>query len=242
MKSKIFITGDTHGDIKRFSSKKFPEGKELNKNDIVIQLGDWGVIWKNNKDSEEIYWMNWIIEKPWTTIVILGNHENWDRIEKLPETTFKGAKCWEYKHTKNSELGSVYFPKPGEIFNINNKKFLCLPKATSNDKHLRTEYIDWWSNEVYSYKDTEDILNNLDKVNWKVDYVLGHTCPQSVAYQFYDGMPNHCQVSQFMDYIDERLEFKEFHCGHFHNERKFQREYCNEIYQCHYKETKELGE
>ena len=37
-KSKIFITGDTHGEIDfgKLSSKEFPIGKTLTKNDYVI--------------------------------------------------------------------------------------------------------------------------------------------------------------------------------------------------------------
>ena len=84
---KIFKTGDTHGDVRRFSSTKFPEGKDLTKDDIVFQLGDWGLIWKNSEDKEEKYWTEWIAAKPWTTVIIGGNHENWDRIMEFPETT-----------------------------------------------------------------------------------------------------------------------------------------------------------
>ena len=32
----IFISGDTHGDFRRFSSQYFLEGKNLNRNDYVI--------------------------------------------------------------------------------------------------------------------------------------------------------------------------------------------------------------
>ena len=36
----IYITGDGHGDYRRFSMKRFPEQKEMTKDDCVIICGD----------------------------------------------------------------------------------------------------------------------------------------------------------------------------------------------------------
>ena len=41
----IFITGDTHGDIRRFNNNSFYEQKEMTKDDYVIILGDFGGLW-----------------------------------------------------------------------------------------------------------------------------------------------------------------------------------------------------
>ena len=237
----IYVTGDFHGNAKQLSSKNFPEGKDLTKDDLVIQLGDFGMYFGRGEDKEAEYWLKWISEKPFTFAFIRGNHDNKDLIEENIVTVNKwGNEVGRItKETAPGVYNDIYYLKAG-VYTIQDKKILVIPGATSHDKHLRTEHIDWWSNETLSRQETEKILDDLDKVNWKVDYVLGHTCPQSVAYQFYDGPPNHCQVSQFMDYIDERLEFKEWHMGHFHNERVFQCCDESELYRCHYKETKEL--
>ena len=39
---KIFATGDTHWNFERFRPEYFPEGQELTKKDVVLQLGDFG--------------------------------------------------------------------------------------------------------------------------------------------------------------------------------------------------------
>ena len=39
----IYITGDCHGDWRRFSSDCFPEQKEMTRNDYVIICGDFGL-------------------------------------------------------------------------------------------------------------------------------------------------------------------------------------------------------
>ena len=41
----IYITGDTHGDFRRFDGVCFPEQKQMTKDDYVIVCGDFGGIW-----------------------------------------------------------------------------------------------------------------------------------------------------------------------------------------------------
>ena len=61
----IYITGDTHGDFRRFSTDIFPEQKEMTKDDFVIICGDFGGIWcqEDNKKAmrmKTIGWTGWI--------------------------------------------------------------------------------------------------------------------------------------------------------------------------------------
>ena len=51
----IYITGDIHGDPTRFSKDAFPEQKEMTKDDYVIILGDFGLIWNEKKIKNEKY-------------------------------------------------------------------------------------------------------------------------------------------------------------------------------------------
>jgi len=38
----IYITGDTHGDFRRFSEERFPQQKEISRDDCLIITGDFG--------------------------------------------------------------------------------------------------------------------------------------------------------------------------------------------------------
>jgi calcineurin-like phosphoesterase family protein len=80
---KVYVTGDTHCpiDIKKLNSENFQEGKTLTKDDVVIILGDFGLLWKDIPDKEEKYWTNWLNNKPWTTLFVDGNHENHNRLK-----------------------------------------------------------------------------------------------------------------------------------------------------------------
>lgn len=43
----IYVTGDIHGNPRRFNTDNFPEQKEMTKDDYVIILGDFGLVWSN---------------------------------------------------------------------------------------------------------------------------------------------------------------------------------------------------
>ena len=63
----------------------FPEQKEVGKEDYVIICGDFGGVWDVDRfmvqeSPEEKNALDWLESKPFTTLVILGNHENYDRL------------------------------------------------------------------------------------------------------------------------------------------------------------------
>jgi len=111
--NRVFVTGDTHGDFRRFTSSNWKTGKELDKDDYVIITGDFGGIWDVNKSGkEELHWLNWLNDKPWTTLFIDGNHEC---VSKDTEVLTKNGwvnivDAYSYKELKIAN------------FDINNKK------------------------------------------------------------------------------------------------------------------------
>ena len=237
---KIYLSGDTHGDITRFSTSNFPEGKDLTKEDLVIQLGDFGVIWDQADTSNEIYWMNWLADKPWTTLVVQGNHDNHDIIESLPKGLLYGGYVYEYKCQK----GTVYFTVPGEVYTINGEKYLAVPKARSIDKAYRTEGRSWWAKEMLSADEENNTLDNLDNHNWKVHFLLSHTCPDSVIGAFLDNPSSpkfRDPVSRFLEFIANKLDFHANLFGHFHNPRTYVDE-ATDYYRCLFNEITELQE
>ena len=86
----IYITGDTHGDwMNRLNVDDFPEQKEMTKNDYVIITGDFG-IWNDTK--QERYNLDWLEDKPFTTLFVDGNHSNFDRLYAIPVSEWYGGK------------------------------------------------------------------------------------------------------------------------------------------------------
>ena len=152
----IYITGDTHGEWDK--RKEFLQS--LNKDDKVICLGDLGWSW------DEYHIKTFQPKCEWLSV--LGNHENYSIIEKLPVVKKYGGKCRQLKE-------NVFYFMNGEMYKIEGKKFFVFGGALSIDKHWRTPYKDWWPQEQPTQGDFEHAIRTLKKHHWKFDYFLTHT-------------------------------------------------------------------
>jgi len=235
-----FLVGDIHGYPNIVSSSNWIEASTLTEDDLVIFLGDFGLYYSNPPDKEEKYWLNWLASKPYQVAFVDGNHENFNIIEALPiEEKWGGLVNVDHRAD-----GSIYRLRRGEVYNFDPDKketFFVMGGALSIDKHMRTEGFSWWAGEQHSALEESNALDHLDAVNWKVDYVLTHTCPDSVIYGFLDN-PNdekfNDPVSRFLEFIDNRLEYKKWFFGHFHNDRIT--EQYGSFYQCHMRKITEV--
>lgn len=191
----VFVTGDCHGDISRFSTHNFSIQKELTKDDYVICLGDFGLIWDyKGENNNEKYWLDWLENKPFTTLFIDGNHECHDRLDAYPIEYWHGGKVHKIRP-------SVIHLMRGQCFEICNKVFFTFGGAKSPDisdgilemndpefnkkrslldkkpfSMYRINHVDWWEREMPSEQEMQDGILNLKKRDNKVDYILTH-CP-----------------------------------------------------------------
>lgn len=211
--SRIFLSGDSHfaAEYKRFSFKHWSLGRELSREDYVIILGDFGICWDNSK--EENYWLDWFEDKPWTTLWIDGNHQNFPLLYNYPLDKWNGG----WTHLIRPHIRHLV---RGEIFEINNKTFFCLGGAASIDKHLRKEGKTWWSEEIPTYIEFEFAADNLRKHNMKVDYILTHTTSNRTIQKFDHYFPQFDSVTNFLDkFVEEEVDYKINFFGHFHQDR-----------------------
>ena len=89
----IYITGDCHGEFRRFNTRIFPEQNGMTKDDYVIICGDFGGVWNKDEESKmETHNLDWLEGKPFTTLFVSGNHENFDRLNKYPVEKWHGGK------------------------------------------------------------------------------------------------------------------------------------------------------
>jgi len=275
MENRIYTIGDLHGGEDGSSmfleTKRFPEQKKLTKLDVLIQLGDFGYIWYYDEYTKEyrkdLNFIKTLINRKFTTLIIDGNHENFDLIYKLPIIEKWGGKVREYKINDKS----LYIAIRGEVYIINNKKIFTFGGAQSSCKSERcsledylngkeyykkrnNEYIagkrnykkkykskdiNWWSQELPTKEEYENGIKNLEKNNWQVDYVFSHNCPIEIgkdimiqANQFCEKKIS-CPVAKYLEEIEDKLEFKEWHFGHYHYNTKVLTKYG--AFFCHYK-------
>jgi len=209
--SKLFITGDTHGqiDISKLNTAHFPLQKELTKEDVMVVLGDWGGIWDGGKTDK---WVQaWWNEKPWTTFVVLGNHCNYDAIEQLPIDTAFGAPVRRVSD-------SIVIAETGNIYTICDKKCLVLNGANSHDMWCRKAGVNWWAQEAITQDDANKALVSLAAVNDEIDYFFTHA-PGSVASVMcgYEPEESDKWVDFVMNHLPADSEWKHF-CGHMHRD------------------------
>ena len=171
----IYIVGDVHGDIdlKKITSKSLKRrGVEINEDDYMFFCGDWAAIWFGDERDKTL--IDWYTQKPWTSVVVLGNHENYNAIDTYPIVEWNGAKCREVVPNK------IYIVERGEVITLENRTFFCFGGAASHDKEIRKEHITWWKQELPNYKESCHAIDTLQKEKFKVDYVITHCGPQEI--------------------------------------------------------------
>jgi len=108
----------------------------------------------------------------------------------------------------------------GEIYEIEHKKFFVFGGASSIDKSNRINGMSWWPEELPSSAEIEHALNNLEKHQYTIDYIIAHTCPQDIAERLmqkyglntYDIDP----TRKFLQHVCSTANFDAFYCGHWH--------------------------
>ena len=231
----IYVTGDIHGAPQRLSKASFPDSKQLTKEDYVIILGDFGLVWDYKEESKyEKHWLDWLDERPFTTLFIDGNHENYDRLIEYPEEYWNGG--WVQKIRP-----SVIHLIRGEIFNINGVKILAMGGARSHDisdgileigdprieqwekdymKMFRVNHLSWWKEEVPTLAEMGHCLDNLQLHNNKVDFIITHEAPASTIALFSEGLFHPDNFSQFLERVRWEVDYEHWYFGHYHDDRR----------------------
>lgn len=216
---RLFITGDCHcnarGEMEKLNTAHFnPEG--LTKDDILVIMGDAGFVWNNG--ATEHFWRDWLDNKPWTTFCVLGNHESYDLIEKLPTTTFGGEEVYQVSK-------SVFYAKSGRIYNLCGKKCLVVNGADSHDifitdaygkkKRYRYPHISWWEQEQITEETVKIAKENVAKAGGTVDFVFTHTGGEETC--AYLGMEPTVSDIRLSEILNSTIYEKHF-CGHYHKD------------------------
>ncbi|MDO4443019.1 MAG: metallophosphoesterase [Slackia sp.] len=210
MAHRVFITGDTHGplEIGRLN-KTFAVGRTLDKDDYLIVLGDFGLVWADR--SECNYWLRWLEKKPFTTLFVDGNHENFDMLDSMDVQPWHGGMV----HRVND---SVLHLMRGHVFDIAGRSFFCMGGARSVDRIWRTPGKSWWPQEMPSVEERAAAWEALEARGWKVDYVLTHCAASNVQYRLNPTYEND-DLTRFLFDIEKRLEYRHWFFGHYHEDR-----------------------
>jgi len=231
---KIFTTGDTHGNFERLRPEYFPEGLELTKEDVVLQLGDFGGVWFGDERDDEA--LDWLEGLTFTVAFVSGNHENYDALVKYPIENWHGGRVQPIRP-------HVLHLMRGQVFELAGRTFFTMGGAASHDiedgilslddpnferKYLtlkqkehtrfRIDHLSWWREELPSDEEYAEARKNLDAHGWAVDYILTHCAPTGIALQLsWHNVADH--LTDFLQEVKERAQYHYWLFGHYHGNK-----------------------
>ena len=205
----IYVTGDTHGNFRRFQPEYFPEQAGVTKNDVVIIAGDFGGVWFGDSRDDET--LDWLERLPFTLAFVCGNHENYDALERYPVAEWHGGKVHRVRP-------HVLHLMRGQVFELESYRFFTMGGAKSHDTNHRINHISWWRQELPSDEEYSEALQNLERYNWQVDYIITHCAPTSIALMG----SRHNEADRLTDFLQEVRERARYHYwlfGHYHDNK-----------------------
>ena len=233
----IYITGDCHSDFRRFNTKNFPEQKDMTKDDYVIICGDFGGVWNRDEESpQEAFNMDWLEDKPFTTLFVDGNHENFDRLNSYPVEEWNGGKVHRIRK-------SVIHLMRGQVFKLEGKTFFTFGGASSHDidggildindpdyhkkrKKLdrewipyRINHISWWERELPNEEEMAEGVHNLEIHGNNVNYIVTHCCASSSQAILSGGKYKTDIATNYLEQIKRNVKYKKWFFGHYHDNK-----------------------
>mgnify|MGYP002529999567 FL=1 len=173
----LFLTGDTHGDFRRFLPENFYEQERLTKEDLVLICGDMGGVWYGDCRDDE--GLDFLESRPFTTLFVAGNHENYDALRTYPLEDWRGGKIRRI-------CPSVLLLERGQVFDLNGKQIFTMGGASSHDIQggilepddplfllkfhaleargtpFRVNHRSWWKEELPSEAEYREARTNLE--------------------------------------------------------------------------------
>ncbi len=217
----VYITGDTHGDFRRFNALK--ELVNISGDDVVIVLGDAGLNYSGGETDKRK--KDFVSSFPFTTFCIHGNHEKrpFD-VDTYKTKLYRGGTVWY-----EQEYPNILFAKDGEVYDFDGYSCIVIGGAYSVDKAYRLIYgYPWFENEQPSDEIKAYVEARLEEYGNKIDIILSHTCPYKYEPRevFLKGI-NQSMVDKttekWLDVLEEKVDYKKWYCGHYHTVKKIDR-------------------
>lgn len=190
--------------------------------------------------KREEYELDILGQKNPTFCYVLGNHENWNRYDgnEFEIVDFHGGKAHRIRD-------NVYQLMSGYVFDFGGYTVYAFGGAASHDitegildradfesdeefrqayKHwkktkrmFRVKDFSWWERECMpSREEVTRGWENLEAHGNKVNLILTHCLPQSVAAVYSHGVYRPNNVTRYLQMVSETVKYDNWICGHYH--------------------------
>ena len=235
----IYATGDLHGNSLRFQPQYFPEQAEMAKDDYMIVCGDAGLVWNGDKSDDPQ--LDRLEALPFTILFVDGNHENFDALNEHPVEQWHGGKVHKIRP-------HVIHLMRGQAFKLQGRTFFTMGGAQSHDiadgildmdspdfyerydslrrnrGQFRINHISWWQEELPSDEEYAEARQTLERLNWKVDYIITHCAPTAIQQKINADFKSD-RLTDFLEEIRCRSQFHYWLFGHYHDNRIIDEKY-----------------
>ena len=216
----IYVTGDTHASFGALCETV--RGKNLTSEDLVIILGDAGFnffgAWADRVNKMQVNSLGVPV------FCVHGNHEMRPAATGLYQLKdWHGGQVWV-----EEDFPNLLFGRDGDIYDMDGKSVAVIGGAYSVDKFHRIardpHNPKWWPDEQPDDATKARVEARLAAHGWKVDYVLSHTCPlrYEPVEMFLPGLDYRKvdrSTEEWLDRIEERLDYRTWYCGHWHTNK-----------------------
>lgn len=205
----IYVTGDTHGEMRRFHASEL---RRLKKGDTLIICGDFGFLWDGGEQEEKN--LRKIGKLKYNVLFLDGTHENFDLLSRYPVEEWNGGKV---QHI----CGGLYHLMRGQVYTIDGAKLFTFGGGESPDKQIRMEAKRWWPCEMPSLEEMREGADHLRANGFEVDYVFTHVPPPKA--EFGSGgfqTENRNQLDAYFSQVMKQTKYKKWFFGSQHIDRK----------------------
>ena len=244
----IYVTGDCHGNFRRFTKKQLMKLPfEMTERDYVIICGDFGLLWARDKEfeynldrlSKLPYTILWVQGNHENYDMIREYQiEEWnggkvrhifrDKIillERGQIFTIEDKTFFTFGGASSHDISGGILDKNSPTYKDDYKKLV------TSGQPFRVLNESWWKQELPSKKELKEGEKNLDKVGFQVDYVISHCGSnrlQEALERYYrginggmsliGGLYNQDILTNYFDELEEKLQYKKWYCGHYHED------------------------
>ena len=201
----IYVTGDLHGDLTRFKQRKI---KRLKKGDTLIVCGDFGFVY--NGDEREEKALKWLSKRRYNILFVDGAHDKLDLFEKYELCDFCGASARRINE-------KVYMLLRGNVYTVEDKKIFAFGSGLSESYNIISDIISSDAGSLPTTEETQNGLENLQKVDNTVDYIVTYDAP--VSAKTYIGEANHNGLNTYFEEIYRLANFKCWYFGRYHKDK-----------------------
>lgn len=208
----VYITGDIHGDMSRFSS---PDMRRVKKGDTLLVCGDFGFVWTGSKKEKKL--LKKLGKLPYTVAFLDGVHENYDLLAAYPVEEWNGGRAQILD-------GRLVHLLRGEIYDIEGSRFFAFGGGQSPERDIREEHETWWEAEMPSEAEMTGGLARLAENGNRIDYILTHE-PSGKANGYLSAKRALDGLNVYLNQLEEQVNYRHWYFGSLHRDRQLSKQH-----------------